>query len=330
MTLATTSKISTALLTVLLVACSEPPQAPPDSADNAQSARAVEPRPPGLVAENAAWEQVARGFVYTDSPVALAADELLFAAPIQNEIYRLDGAGETRLFDQQTEHTMGLVMGSDGLIYGCRNQGAAIVRYALDGGHETLLQGKLTEHPDDPNAPGEFCNDVAVAANGNLWFSDRLQRQIVLLRPDGTSSAVASGFRSNGIVLSADGQILVATDSVEPRLRAFTIASDGSLDERPGFFPPVKTMKTLAGGRTDIEGRPGTNGMTVDRDGRYYVSSFYGIQVFAADGSYIGVIDKPKGFVSNLVFAGAGRDWLYATGTNGVWRLAMQVTGAER
>ena len=47
-------------------------------------------------------------------------------------------------FDSDTQHTMGLVMGHDSLIYGCRNRGAQIVRYTADGERETLLQGEMS------------------------------------------------------------------------------------------------------------------------------------------------------------------------------------------
>ncbi|MBT8422092.1 MAG: SMP-30/gluconolactonase/LRE family protein [Gammaproteobacteria bacterium] len=315
-------------LTAWLTACSEAPA--PAEAPPAREAPAVpvEPRPEGLVQPGAEWALLTRGYVYTDSPVALSGDDVVFAAPIQNMVYRLDAADNVTPFDTATEHTMGLVMGKDGLIYGCRNRGAQIVRYTPDGNRETLLQGEMTPLPDNPNAPGEFCNDVAVADNGNIWFTDRVNRSILLLRPDGTVMKVAGGFRGNGIVLSADGETLAVTDSVEARLWAFAVSEDGTLTERENFFGPVQTVTRL-GDEVIQEGRPGTNGMTVDRDGRFYVSSFYGIQVYAPDGAYIGVIDKPKGFVSNLTFAGAGRDQLYVTGTNGVWRLPMQVTGTR-
>jgi len=312
-------------LAAMLAGCSE---APPTSAANVESlpAPAPLPRPGGLAAADASWELVARGYIYTDSPVALEGDEVLFAAPIQNHIYRVNTDGNVSVFDQDTEHTMGLVMGADGLIYGCRNRGGQIVRYDAAGARETLLQGEITPLPGKPNAPGEFCNDVAVAENGNVWFTDRVNRRIYLLRPDGSVAEVASGFRGNGIVLSADGQTIAVTDSNEPRLWAFAVGADGSLTERPDFFGPVNTVTRL-GDEVIAEGRPGTNGMTVDSEGRYYLASFYGIQVYASDGAYIGVIDKPKGFVSNLIFAGAERDWLYATTTDGVWRLPMQVKG---
>jgi len=304
---------------LLLMACGGSPE--PERAP--QRAEAPPPdivRPDGFVQPGAKWEVVAQGYVYTDSPVAGPGDEVYFAAPIRNFIYRIPASGEIEPLDTDTEMTMGLTAGADGLIYGCRNRGAAIVVYGPDGNYRTLLRGEMTPLPGKPNAPGEFCNDVAVTGDGNVYFTDRINRKVMLLSPDARVR--------NGIVLSADESTLVVTDSIEPRLHAFSINPDGSLTEKPGFFDPIPTVGNFGG--TDIEeGRPGTNGATVDSEGRYYVAAFYGILIYAPDGKYIGAIDRPRGFVSNLVFAGADRDMLYATGTSGVWRLPMLVRGVK-
>ncbi len=320
--------LAAGLCLVLLVACSEPPAPAPAGGAPMPEAPKL-PRPTELVAADAQWELVTRGHVYTDSPVALPGGEVLYAAPIEQQIYRVDAAGNISVFDTATRHTMGLVMGADGRVYGCRNQEAQIVVYDLDGSYDVLLEGEMTPLPNRPKAPGEFCNDVAVSDNGNLWFTDRVNRKVILLTPDGETRVVAEGFRGNGIVLSADQQTLLVTDSTEPRLWAFSVAPDGSLQERPDAFDPVKTVSNL-GDEEIPQWRAGTNGMTVDSDGRYYVSSFYGIQIYGPDGSYIGVIDEPDGFVSNLTFAGPELNMLYATGTAGVWRLPMLVNGTGR
>jgi sugar lactone lactonase YvrE len=322
-------RLTPAAILVMLVACSQEsvpvmeqaatPPAPP-----------AEPRPTGLIAADAEWEQVSQGYVYTDSPVAGEGAEVFFAAPIRSMLYRVDAAGELHVFDKATAMTMGLTRGADGRMYGCRNQDAQIVVYDADGSYQSLYQGVITPLPNNPAAPGEFCNDIAVSKNGNLWFTDRVNRKVMLLNTQGEVSVVAGGFRGNGIGLSLDEQTIVVTDSIEPRLWAFAVAEDGSLTERADFFGPLHTVRQLANKEIVAEGRPGTNGVTVDSQGRFYVASFYGIQVYEPEGNYIGVIDGPQGFVSNLVFAGINRDVLYTSGATGVWRIPMLVRGVER
>lgn len=316
------------LLASMIVRCSNAPDSVPVTEGPATAAEAppAESLPPGIVAAESEWETVARGFVYTASPLSDGAQGLYFAEPIQNRIYHIHSDGTLTVFTEDTGMNMGLARGPDERIYGCRNRSAQIVVYAPDGSFEVLLQGELTPLPGQPQAPGEFCNDLAINAAGGIWYTDRVNRRVMYLAPDLTVRVVADGFRPNGIVLSPDEQLLVVTDSNEPRLWAFAVGDNGALAELPDYFPAVRTVDWL-GDEPIAPGRPGTNGMTVDSDGRFYLTSFYGIQVFERDGRYIGSIASPSGFVSDVGFAGGELEYLYATGINGVYRRLMQARG---
>jgi len=287
------------------------------------------PPPPGLVADDADWELVAEGYAYTDGPAADTTGAVYFAEPIFGHLYKAAPNGEVTKVVEQTKHAMGLVMGADGLIYACRNQAAQIVRYTPAGEMEVLLEGEMTPLPGNANAPGEFCNDMAVNRDGGVWFTDRINKQVMYLAPDGSVRRVAGGFRPNGIVLSADRKMLAVTDSNEPRLHAFEVGENGELEEMDGFFDPVRTVEQIGSEQESARNRPGTNGMTVDSDGRFYVTSFYGIQIFDRDGKYLGVINKGRRFASNLTFGGPDYQWLYITSREGVFRLRMQVSGVH-
>ncbi len=199
-----------------------------------------------------------------------------YAEVVFNHIYKVGPDGTVSQVDTDTEMTMGLVMGPDGLLYGCRNRGGKIVRYSAAGQLEVLLEGELTPLPANPKAPGEFCNDMAINAEGGIWFTDRINRRVMYLSPERELRVVAEGFRPNGIVLSADRKTIAVTDSNEPVLHAFAVGEAGALTEIDGFFEPIKVVVQEG---TDIV-QPGTNGMTVDSNGHYYLASFYGIQVF--------------------------------------------------
>jgi gluconolactonase len=327
-------KFISILLALLLIQCG---QSPEDSLQQTPTMAAAPvapdlPPPPGLVAEGAQWETLAEGYIYSEGPAADSDGNVFYAEAVFMHLYKVDAEGRVTQFDANTEMTMGLVMGPDGLLYGCRNRAGQIVRYDPNSNpatYEVLLEGEVTPLKNKPTAPGEFCNDMAISSQGLLWFTDRINRRVILLRPDGSSATVASGWRPNGIVLSADQQTLVVTDSDVAVLHAFAVASDGTLLEKPGLFDPVRTVESL-GKEVIAPGRPGTDGMTVDSDGRYYLASFYGIQIFDRKGKYVGVIKRPSEFVSNLTFGGPEYGYLYATGRNGIYRLKMQVRGVGR
>jgi sugar lactone lactonase YvrE len=307
----------------LLAACSEPQDQP---ATPPQPRQAVPP-PAEIAAADAQWQMVAAGYVYSDAPAVNAAGEIYYTANTQNRIFHLDSAGAVNLFDENTAMTMGLMFGPDGRLYGCRNKDAQIIAYDMQGGREVLLQGELSFSPKNPNADGEFCNDLVVNSEGQIWFTDRINRQVIYLDPDGSARPVATGFRTNGLILSADESMLAVTDSIEPKLWAFRVQPNGDLEELPDFFDSIKMVDTI-GVNESARGRPGTNGMTVDSDGRYYVTSFYGIQVFDSNGKYVGAIANPKGFRSNITFGGKDLNILYASGVNAVYALETKVKGA--
>jgi gluconolactonase len=72
----------------------------------------------------------------------------------------------------------------------------------------------------------------------------------------------------------------------------------------------------------------GGDGMTADSQGRYYITSHAGIQMFDATGRLGGVIAKPsaKGCVS-VAFAGPDRAWLYACASDRIFRRKTLSTG---
>jgi sugar lactone lactonase YvrE len=68
--------------------------------------------------------------------------------------------------------------------------------------------------------------------------------------------------------------------------------------------------------------------MTVDADGRLYVATYAGLQVFDTTGRLSGVILKPQHqFLSNVTFAGPGLQWLYVTCSDKVYRRKTKATG---
>jgi gluconolactonase len=284
------------------------------------------PVPPSeTVAPDSVWETVAGPYIYSDGPVADQDGNIYFAVTTQNKIYSVTPAGELRLFDEDTALTMGLRFGPAGRLLACRNQDAQIVAYDMQGNREVLLQGELTVDKDAPDAPAEFCNDLAVNSAGGIWFTDRVNQTVVYLDSSGQARIVASGFRSNGIVLSADEGMLVLTDSYEPRLWAFRVLDNGVLEDLAGFFEPVVLPKKKS--RSKQQARPGTNGMTIDERGRFYVTTFSGIQVYAPDGKSLGLIKTPAGYISSVAFGGEDFEYLYATGRQGIYRIPMLTHG---
>jgi sugar lactone lactonase YvrE len=91
------------------------------------------------------------------------------------------------------------------------------------------------------------CNDMVVDAGGNAYvgymgfdlFASPLEPKpasLILVRPDGSASAVASDLMfPNGVVLSPDGRTLIVAETFGRRLTAFDVAPDATLSHRRVF-----------------------------------------------------------------------------------------------
>ena len=114
----------------------------------------------------------------------------------------------------------------------------------------------------------------------------------------GVVTSLGPDIRANGIMLSPDERTLYVTNGAG--ILAFDVAADGTTAGRREF------AKLEAGGTGD--------GLAVDAIGRLYVTSQPGVQVFAADGAYLGLIPTPRSAIS-VAFAGPGKRTLYVVGS---------------
>src|SRR5690606_1720738 len=128
-----------------------------------------------------------------------------------------------------------------------------------------------------------------------IYVTDPRGRQVWQIHTNGEKRVAAKGFVPNGIVLWPDEGTLVVTDSEFPWLWSFLVLPDGSLTHGERYYHPVRVPFGF--------NRPGSDGMTVDDDGRLYLASHAGLQVFDPTGRPSGVIAKPQpSALSNVVF----------------------------
>ena len=182
-------------------------------------------------------------------------------------------------------------------------------------------------------------NDVAVASDGAIWFTDPSYGHLQGFRPEpelgdfvyrwdpssGQADVVADGFdKPNGIALSADGGTLYVTDSGADRG-----AGDGTLVVgRPHHVLAFDVVggRRLSTRRLLAVTSPGTpDGLKVDIEGRVYVSSTSGVLVFDRYGSLLGEI-AIAGTV-NFTFGGRDGNVLFVTTDTAVWAAELATTG---
>lgn len=255
------------------------------------------------------WQLVSKGHKFTEGPAADAKGNVYFTDVPASRIHRIDAkTGKVTLFAENTARTNGLMFGPDGRLYGCSNGEKKIVAYSSDGKFETIAEGVNS-------------NDLVVASNGGIYFTDPSNRQVWYVTPKTRKKrVVAKGFRPNGIILWPKEGTLVVTDSEKPHLWTFRIEPDGSLKHRERYYTPL----VVPPGRRS----PGSDGMAVDDVGRLYVATHAGLQMIDTTGRPSGTILKPqRRFLSNVCFGGPGFQYLYVTCSDKVYRRRVKPTG---
>jgi gluconolactonase len=261
-----------------------------------------------VITDDAPWELVSEGYQFTEGPAADAKGNVFFTDVPANKIFRIDVlTGKVTLFAKDTAKTNGLMFGPDGRLYGCRNGEKKIVAYDMSGKVHTIAEGVNS-------------NDIVVASDGSLFFTDPPNNQVWYVSPEGKKRVVAKGFRPNGIILWPGEGTLVVTDSDAAVLWTFRVEPNGNLSHKEKYYLP---LRLLPGKK-----RPGSDGMTVDNRGRLYVASYAGVQMFDPTGRMGGVILKPQNrFLSNVVFGGPKFQTMYVTCTDKVYRRKVKPTG---
>jgi gluconolactonase len=276
----------------------QPPAQPPTPAQPQPPRDAVVMQIPGVVAAAAKWTKVWQtGGNNADGIIADKDGSLLIAQEDNSAVVKLDPNDKASVFLSNTRRGGSLSMDRKSRLYVVlREPQPASSDPSIKAGIGILLPDRrvfadtLTEGTKLIGRP----NDLTADSKGGVYFT---QGCVYYARPDGKISAAADNLRTNGIVLSPDEKTLYVTNG--PEVAAFDVQSNGTLTNRRAF------AKLEAGGNGD--------GSTIDADGRLYVTSAPGVQVFDKTGKYQGVIPTPRPVIS-VAFAGRDKKTLYVVG----------------
>jgi gluconolactonase len=233
------------------------------------------------------------------------------------------------VFRQPSNYANGNTRDQQGRLVTCEHGGRQVTRTEHDGTITVLAdsyQGKRL------NAP----NDVVVAADGAVWFSDpvfgilgdyegyraepELPTYLYRLGPDGRLDATAELRSPNGLAFSPDESVLYVVESravPHRRIVAYDVR-DGSLGEQHPFIDCG-------------DGTP--DGLRIDEDGNLWCGwgggeGLDGVRVFAPDATPIGHIDLPER-CANLAFGGRARNRLFLAAHTSLYALYVNVRGVR-
>ena len=291
----------------------------------------VAPEIPGVVAGGTRVEVIARGLRGTEGPIAAPDGTLLFTEQDANRISRIDASGRVSGYLTNTSGAIGLAFDHLGRLIAAQTITPQIA--VLSPTRDVLadsFDGMPLLRP----------NDLTVDRRGGIYFSDPgppplpsgelppvpRKPAVFYIRPDGGDVIkVAEDIeRPNGVLLSPDEKVLYVANTLGDSVLVFDVQPDGMLTNRRAFAQLEGVVKTPAGIRS------GADGLAVDTDGRLYVASLAGIQIFTPEGRRLGTI--PIGITGgpqNLAFAGPDKRTLYIVGRNAAWKIAMRAQGPQ-
>jgi enterochelin esterase family protein len=254
-------------------------------------------------------------------------------------IYKISPDGKkTKL---SSEGVSGLKLGPDGRLYACQ------------GSKKRLIAIDLKTNAIEEIATDVQPNDLVVDAKGHIYFTHTGKKEIVFVDPktkemriadqslnDKGSPAekgdtVVNGFNApNGITLSPDQGTLAVSDYRGGSVWTFRVNPDGKLDAKM----PYMTMRLPIDPKGEFkmaEPPPynpasGGDGMCSDEQGRYYVATTLGVQVFDPTGRMCGVITRPQldKPLTSCALSGPDRSYLYVTNGDKIFRRKVQAKGS--
>lgn len=285
-----------------------------------------------------AIERLTTGYRWCEGPVYFRDLRCLIWSDIPNNrlLQWNESDGSVSVFRQPSNYANGNTRDRGGRLITCEHDTRRVTRTEYDGTITTIIdqyRGKPLNSP----------NDVVVAADGAIWFTDpgfgilsnyessarrpfELPTNVYRVDPhSGQAAVVADDFiRPNGLAFSPDERRLYVVDSAA--------GAGGSSHIR--VFEVVNGTR-LTNGRVFADFKPGTpDGIRVDIGGNLWCSYGWGgpkedgVRCYTPSGELIGKIHLPE-TVANLTFGGPKKNRLFICASTSVYSVYLNDTGAQ-
>ena len=296
----------------VLAKCKTPPQPFAIPGGQPASANAAPPEPPpapasaaipGVIAAGQTWKTVwSWEGNNVDGPIAGDNGTLLFANNDASNVMKLDPAtGLATIVHDDTNTGGALSRGRNGALFvASRGLNAAILQLEPQ---RKVLASSFRGEPFE--CVGGVLNDLVADSRGGVYLAITAGG-LFYADPKGVVSRYGEGVSlANGIILSPDEKTLYVTNGAV--VIAFDVQADGSLIKQREFGK-------LRGGEAG-------DGSAVDAQGRLYVATGASVDVFAADGKFLGSIPGPSG-LHGTAFGGRDKKTLFGIVFYGTWGTA--------
>lgn len=275
---------------------------------------------PGVIAAGTTFELVKDGFGNLDGPVAAPDGSVYFSDVGVGETYRIGTDGSIELVNDSNNGATSLSFDPEGRLIALEGITSRVV--AIDA------KNQVTVLVDAPRSGARYApNDLIVDREGGIYFTDPASRsqggdtrasRVLYVRPGREPVLITSAVgRPTGITLTLDGKTLLIADSDSGDILAMDVAPDGGAANLRSWLQ----LKNIPAGRTGVP-----EGLAVDSEGRLYVATVFGVQVYSGPREYLGSINVPR-IPSNMAFGGPDRKTLYITARSALYRIRTLAAG---
>ena len=244
---------------------------------------------PGVIAAGQKWTKVWE--VDGNNADGILSDKdgnLLIAQNHNAAVVKLDQSGKVSTVYKDTHTGGALSMNKKGELFIVERGLRANVSQLAP--KRRILADKM-QNGDPIDCNGGVINDLTADSKGGVYFT---MGGLFHVDPKGTVTRYGENLATNGIILSADEKTLYVTNAGS--VAAFDVQPDGSLKNQRQFIQ----LPT-----------PGGDGLSIDSQGRLYVTAGPALHVVASDGKLLGSIPAPYGLIT-AAFAGKGKKTMYA------------------
>jgi gluconolactonase len=252
------------------------------------------------------WQVAADGCPLTTRLAANPQGQIFYPAGGVPEILQIIADGKP-IQCRQRAGDAALAFGADGRHYLARVEGGVKVTGSAGNGPATVLGENLR------------IRNLTVRNNGDIYAVT--QSEVWLIRAKGEKVRLDEGLKgASGIALSPDGLWLFIAQSNSRTGLSYRVLSDGTLEAREPFYDfYVPTWAEDSG----------AGGIGMDRDGRAYVATRMGVQVFDRNGRVTAILPLPGNEpATSLCFGGHDFDTLYVAGGGKVYQRKLHILGA--
>lgn len=291
------------------------------------AAVAVAPAIPGVTAAGTKVEFIREGFEGTEGPIAAPDGSFLFTETRANRITKIAADNSISTFLENTN-------GSNGLAF---NDKGELITVQVNNNQVGIIYPKGKEKVFVKDYEGQSfqrTNDLVLAKNGGIYFTDsgpggdvkaEPRTGVYYISPEGKTKRVVDInkiARPNGIQLSRDEKTLYVANTNGEYVLSYPIKADGTLGEGKNF------AKIPGGLQKNEQGvlSSGQDGLAIDAEGRVYVTSNAGVDVFDEQGKFLGGIPVPHK-PQNVAFAGKDKKTLYIVGRGAAYKVAVLTPG---